>query len=97
MNQFSGIELKDNVLLVYWGVELLLVALGVAIAAGRAAGGPFDEMNGMWYGPLSVFAATTTKSRKELVNSLKKGDFAKAGSLLTTQDIKYPRVDAAQQ
>lgn len=89
----SGIELKDNVLLGYWGLELLLVALGVAVAAGHAANEPFDENAGAWYGAPMLLAATTPKSRKELLNALKDGDYQRAGSLLTTQELKYPRIE----
>jgi hypothetical protein len=89
----SGIELKDNVLLGYWGLEWLLVALGVAVAAGRAANEPFDEKAGTWYGAPMLVAMTDRKSRKEFLSALKSGDYAKAGSLLTTQPLNYPRTE----
>jgi hypothetical protein len=89
----SGIELKDNVLLGYWGLEWLLVALGVAVATGRAANDPFDEKAGTWYGPPMLVAMTDKKSRKEFLKALKAGDYAKAGSFLTTQPLNYPRTE----
>jgi hypothetical protein len=89
----SGFTLNDTVLWVYWGAELLLVAIGVAIAAGRAAGEPFDESSGAWYGGLQFVGVTIPKSRKDLVNALKNGDVQGAGRLLTRQPFKYPRVE----
>lgn len=89
----KGETLKDNLVWGYYGVEILLAALFAAFIAGRAAGEPFDEDANEWYGPPMLFATTTTKSRKDLVNALKDGNFQQAGTLLTQQDIKYPRID----
>ena len=86
-------ELKDNLVWGYWAVEILLAGLFAAFIAGRAAGEPFNEDAEEWYGPAVRFAAATGKSRKELVNAFKDGNFQQAGMLLTQQDIKYPRID----
>lgn len=89
----SGDTLKDNLAWGYWGVEVLLAALFAAFIAARSAGEPFDEDSEEWYGPAMPFATATGKSRKDLVNALKDGNFQQAGMLLTTQDLKYPRID----
>ena len=89
----KGQTLKDNLVWAYWGVEILLAGLFAAFIAGRAAGEPFNEDANEWYGPAVRFAAATGKSRKELVNAFKDGNFQQAGMLLTQQDIKYPRID----
>ncbi len=89
----TPMELKDNLAWGYWVAEILLAGLFAAFIAGRAAGEPFNEDAGEWYGPAMRFASATGKSRKELINALKDGNFQQAGSLLTQQDIKYPRLD----
>jgi len=89
----TPVELKGNVVWGYWGLEILLAGLFAAFIAGRAAGEPFDEDANEWYGPAVLFATTTAKSRKDLVNALKDGNFQQAGMLLSQQDIKYPRID----
>ncbi len=89
----KGETLKDNLVWVYYGVEILLAGLFAAFIAGRAAGEPFDEDAGEWYGPPLLFASTDKKSRKDLVNALKDGNFQQAGTLLTQAEIKYPRVN----
>jgi hypothetical protein len=78
---------------IYWAVEILLAGLFAAFIAARAAGEPFNEDTEEWYGPALHFASATGKSRKDLINALKDGNFQQAGMLLTTQDIKYPRLD----
>ncbi len=89
----SGIDLQGNAVFIYWGVEILIVALFAAFMAARAAGEPFNEDANEWYGPALFYATTNAKARKELLNALKDGSFQQAGAMLTTQDIKYPRLD----
>ncbi len=89
----KGETLKDNLVWAYYGVEILLAGLFAAFIAGRAAGEPFDEDAGEWYGPPMLFATADKKARKDLVNALKDGNFQQAGTLLTQADIKYPRVN----
>jgi hypothetical protein len=89
----TPVELQGNLVWGYWGVEILLAGLFAAFIAGRAAGEPFNEDTEEWYGPAMRFASADRKSRKDLINSLKDGNFLQAGMLLTTQDIKYPRLD----
>jgi hypothetical protein len=89
----KGQTLKGNLVWAYYGVEILIAALFAAFIAGRAAGEPFDEDSEEWYGPPVLFATADKKSRKDLVNSLKDGNFQQAGTLLTQADIKYPRVN----
>ncbi len=91
----SGIDLQGDVVWIYWGVEILLAGLFAAFIAGRAAGEPFNEDSNEWYGPLVAFASSPKNSRKDLINALKDGNFQQAGNLLTTQDIKYPRLDVS--
>jgi hypothetical protein len=89
----SGFTLQDTGAWIYWGVELLAVVLIAAIMAARAAGEPFDEKGGAWYGGQQLIGVANPKSRKDLVNALKNGDFQGAGRLLTTQQLKYPRIE----
>lgn len=89
----SAIDLQDEWVWVYWGVEILLAGLFAAFIAGRAAGEPFNEDSNEWYGPATFFATAPGKSRKDVVNAFKDGNFQQAGMLLTQQDIKYPRID----
>ncbi len=89
----TPMELQGNVVYGYWIAEILLAGLFAAFIAGRAAGEPFNEDAEEWYGPAVQFATATGKSRKELMNALKDGNFQQAGMLLTQQDIKYPRLD----
>jgi hypothetical protein len=89
----SGINLQGTGAWVYWGIEVAAAALIAAFMAGRAAGEPFDENAGTWYGKPQLVAVTDKKSRKELVNALKNGDFQGAGRLLTTQELSYPRIE----
>ncbi|MCC6892940.1 MAG: hypothetical protein IT321_08985 [Anaerolineae bacterium] len=89
----SGIDLQGNAVFAYWGVEILIAALFAAFIAARAAGEPFNEDANEWYGPAMYFATTNAKGRKEFLNALKDGNFQQAGAMLTTQDIKYPRLD----
>jgi hypothetical protein len=89
----SDLELKDELVWGYWIVEIVLAAALAAWIAGREAGQPFDEEANAWYGKPTLLAITTAKSRKALVNALKDGDFLQAGSLLTTQELKFPRME----
>ncbi len=89
----SPMELKDNIVYGYWVVEILLAGLFAAFIAGKAAGEPFNEDTEEWYGPAVLFATATAKSRKDLVNALKDGNFQQAGMLLTQENIKSPRID----
>jgi hypothetical protein len=85
--------LKGNLVWGYYALEILLAGLVAAFIAGAAAGQPFDEDAGEWYGPPVLFATAPKNSRKDFVNALKDGNFQQAGTLLTQQDIKYPRVN----
>ena len=87
----GNIDLKDQWAFVYWGVEILLAGIIAAVLAGREAGQPFDEDANSWYGKPTVLALATLKSRKALDKALKDGDYQTAGSLLTVQNIRYPR------
>jgi hypothetical protein len=91
----SSDTLKGNLVWGYYAVEILLAGLIAAFMAAGAAGQPFDEDAGEWYGPPMYLAAATGKSRKELLNALKVGDFQQAGALLTRDNIKYPRVNVS--
>ena len=89
----SGLELKGDIVWGYWAVEILLAAGFAAVIAAREAGQPFDEEANAWYGAPALMAIASNKSRKALVNAIKDGDFLQAGSFLTTQQIKYPRLE----
>ena len=89
----SDIEITDTGVWIYWGLEMLMVAAFAAFGAGRAARQPFDEEANEWYGKPTYFATASTKSRKALISALKDGDFQSAGRLLTTDALKYPRLE----
>ncbi|MCC6802738.1 MAG: hypothetical protein IT319_07620 [Anaerolineae bacterium] len=89
----SGLELKDELVWGYWAIEILVAAGIAAWIAARAAGEPFDEEANAWYGKPTLLAIASNKSRKALLNALKDGDFLEAGSLMTTQDLKHPRLE----
>ncbi len=89
----SGLTFQDTGAWIFWGAELLGMAVLAALMAGRAAGEPFDEKGGAWYDGPQLLGVTTKKARKDLVNALKNGDFQGAGCLLTTQQLKYPRIE----
>jgi hypothetical protein len=89
----SGITFQDTGAWIFWGVELLAIVLIAALLARRAAAEPFDERGGAWYGGPRLIGVTDSKSRKDLQNALKNGDYEAAGRLLTTQQLKYPRIE----
>lgn len=91
----KGMDLTGTGVWVYWAAEVLFAAWIAAAMAWGAAKEPFDENAGEWYQPPSTFAVATKKSRKALLNALKDGNFQEAGALLTTEAIKYPRVELA--
>ncbi len=85
------IEVSGDWAYVYWIVEIVLAGLTAGWLAAREARQPFDEEANAWYGKRTLFAVSPTKARKELVNALKDGDFLQAGSLITTDPLKYGR------
>ncbi len=87
----SGIEVIGDWVYVYWLAEVVIAAAAALWLAARAARQPFDEDANAWYGKPERVAVAGVKSRRELVRALKDGDFQKAGGLLSTQALKYPR------
>lgn len=89
----SDIEIQGNVAYGYYALEILIAALIAAALPFNAAREPFDENANTWYAKPTVFAVASTKSRKALMQALKDGNFQQAGSLLTKEQIKYPRIE----
>lgn len=89
----SGIELEGNWVFVYMVVEVLIAAITAAVLAARAARNPFDEETDQWYGPPMLIGSVPAKMNKTLDAALKAGDFGTAGSLMSAQDVPYPRTD----
>lgn len=90
----TPLELKGDIVWGYWAFEILIAAGMAAFIARRAAREPFDENANEWYSPATqVFALADKKSKKALLNALKEGSFSQAGSLLTRDDLKYPRFE----
>ncbi len=87
----SDIDLKDEWVFVYWGAEILLAGIIAAVLASGEAKQPFDEDTNAWYGAPTTLALATLKARKALDKALKEGDYQTAGSLLTVNNIRYPR------
>jgi hypothetical protein len=88
-------ELKDGLAWGYWGIELLFAMVIAAGLAWQAAKQPFDENANAWYGLPQPIALAPRKSRKPLLRALKDGNFTDAGAMLTTQQIRYPRLEVA--
>ncbi|MEO8392707.1 MAG: hypothetical protein ABI700_06925, partial [Chloroflexota bacterium] len=72
-------------------VELLLAGIIAAVLASNEARQPFDEETNEWYGAPTALALATLKARKPLDTALKDGDYQTVGSLLTVNNIRYPR------
>jgi hypothetical protein len=90
----SPMELKGDIMWGYWVVEILIAAGMAAFVAVRATREPFDENANEWYNPaVEAFALADKKSKKALLNALKEGAFSEAGSLLTREELKYPRFE----
>ena len=89
----SEVELQDTGVLIYWLVEILLAGGIAAALPFRAASQPFDEDANSWYGKPTLLAMTSIKSRKALLNAFRDGDFQQAGGLLTTDNLRYPRME----
>jgi hypothetical protein len=70
----SEVTLDENATWVYWGVELLIVALFCAGLAFNAARQPFNEDVGEWYPDPFYVGTINWKSRKEFLDEVKNGD-----------------------
>ncbi len=70
----SEITLDENGTWVYWGVELLIVALLGAGMAFSAARQPFNEEVGEWYPDPFYVGTVNWKSRKDFLSLVKNGD-----------------------
>jgi hypothetical protein len=89
----SEIRVEGDWVYVYMVVEVLIAALTAAYLAARAARNPFDEEAKVWYGPPMLIGSAPNKMNKQLDAALKAGDFGTVGSLLSAQDVPYPRTD----
>jgi hypothetical protein len=91
----SGIDLSGSGVWIYFGVELLVIALVMAFSGRGRAGQPFDESSEQWYGPPTFLAVADAKgrARKDFTQTWKSGDIASLGRLLTTFDAPYPRAE----
>lgn len=93
----SEITLDETATWVYWGVELLMVALICAGLAFGAARKPFNEEAGEWYPEPLYVGSVDWKSRKDFYKLLKADDTRQAFKMVTGTASTPPRVDVVVQ
>jgi hypothetical protein len=93
----SEMQLDEKATWIYWGVELLIVALVSAGMAFGAARQPFNEEAGEWYPGTSYVGSVDWNSRKEFYNLLKAGDTRQAFKMVTKAAMNGHRVDVVAQ
>lgn len=89
--------IRGDIMYAYWAGEALIVSLFAAFMAAGAAGKPFDEGANAWFDKEQIIACAPTKSRKELQNALKNGDFTAAGRIAVPQALQPPCLTIAVQ
>lgn len=91
----SEVTLDENATWVYWGVELLIVALFCAALAFGAARQPFNEDVGEWYPDPFYVGTINGKSRKNFLDLVKNGDTNEVFKLVAqdTQAARNPVVE----
>ncbi len=93
----SEMQLDERATWIYWGIELLIVALIAAGMAFGAARQPFNEEAGEWYPGQMVIGRVDWNSRKEFYNLLKADDLRGAFKMVMTAPMTGNRVDVLFQ
>jgi len=93
----SEFTLDERATWIYWGIELLIVALFCAGMAFGAARKPFNEEAGEWYPEPQYVGSVDWKSRKDFYRLLNDGDTRQAFKMVTNAALTPPRVDVVYQ
>jgi len=93
----SEIALDENATWIYWGIELLIVALFCAGLAFAAARKPFNEEADEWYPDPQYVGSVDWKARKEFYKLLNEGDTREAYKMVNVSPGVPPRVDVVVQ
>lgn len=93
----SELKLDETATWIYWGAELVVVALIVAGLAFSAARQPFNEEAGEWYPEARRIGSVAWRSRKDFLKMLKSGDTLQAVKLISLEASKPPRLDVLVQ
>lgn len=88
----SGVPITGTGVWIYWGVELLIVAIIGAVMARNAAAHPFNESTNSWLGQAKVVAVAPINMQMLLLKDLEAGDYPAAGAKLTRNTLKPPMV-----
>ncbi|HVO43060.1 MAG TPA: hypothetical protein VMT34_10570 [Aggregatilineales bacterium] len=75
---------------IYWGLELLAIALISGTMASQQARQPFCENCNSWYTGKGVIGSVERKQSRQFVKLLKRGEFGQAKALFNTSQ-KFPR------
>lgn len=80
----GGITLDQNMTLIYWAVEALLVVGVAAYAAVRSARAPYDENAGQWISDdkFKMFGTVDGSQQRDFVRALEQGNWQRAGSMM---------------
>jgi hypothetical protein len=91
----SEVTLDENATWVYWGVELLIVALFCAGLAFNSARQPFNEDVGEWYPDPFYVGTINWKSRKNFLDQVKNGDTNEVFKMISqnTQAARNPVIE----
>jgi hypothetical protein len=93
----SEVTLDETATWVYWGIELLIVALFSAGMAFKAARQSFNEEAGEWYPDPQYVGSVGWESRKEFYKLLQAGDTRQAFRMVGNTPLTPPRVDVVVQ
>lgn len=93
----SDLTLDETATWIYWGAELVVVALIVAGLAFSAARQPFNEEAGEWYPEARIMGSVPWNNRKDFLKMLKSGDTLQAMKLISLEAPKPPRLDVLVQ
>jgi hypothetical protein len=91
----SGLTLKGSVLYGYWVIEIILLGYFAAARAYRAAGKPFSEQAGEWYGVARRVGVLPDDARADFRSLMAQGQLAQASALIAPESDTLPRLEIA--